>query len=230
MGSAAGAQPARTDSLGAAAAVEQFHAALAAADSARAVAVLADDALIMEGGAIQTKSDYLGGHLAGDMKASQGAKGERTVLKVTVVGHAAYIASRTVTPPTGAQGSTGSELAELMVLSKVSGSWKIRAVHWSSRRRRPGPCGNVECSHHSDCARGERLGRRLGRSLGDNRVPGCAAVKPSARRALASLNARVGSCRLQPDAALPRVRESSRSGQRMPLAPGGAHQLGRDLS
>ena len=134
---AAAAQTPRADSIGAAAAVEQFHAALAAADSARAVALLSDDVLIMEAGAVQTKADYLGGHLAGDMKATQGAKGERVVLKVSIVGDAAYVASRTVTPPTGAAGSTGSELAELMVLSKTAGSWKIRAVHWSSRRRRP---------------------------------------------------------------------------------------------
>jgi len=135
--SAVGAQSALSDSAGAVSAVEGFHAALAGADSVRAVTVLADDILIIEAGAIQTKADYLGGHLAGDMKASQGAKGERTVLKVSIVGDAAYIVSKTVTPPTGAQGSTGSELAELMVLSRASGGWKIRAIHWSSRRRRP---------------------------------------------------------------------------------------------
>ena len=134
---AAAAQNPRADSIGAAAAVEQFHAALAVADSARAVSLLSDDVMIMEAGAIQTKADYLGGHLAGDIKASQGAKGERVVLKVSIVGDAAYVASRTVTPPTGTAGSTGSELAELMVLSKSAGMWKIRAVHWSSRRRRP---------------------------------------------------------------------------------------------
>ena len=138
-GSVAAAQGPRADSLAVVSAVDSFHGALAAADSSRAVAVLADDVLIMESGAIQTKSDYLGGHLAADMKAGQGPKGERTVLKVTIVGDAAYIASKTVTPPTGAQGSTGSELAELMVLSKSAGVWKIRAVHWSSRRRRPSP-------------------------------------------------------------------------------------------
>lgn len=133
----AAAQVSRRDSIAAVGVAEQFHAALAAADSGRAVSTLADDVLIIESGAIQTKADYLGGHLAADMKAGQGPKGERTVLKVSLLGDAAYIASRTVTPPTGAQGSTGSELAELMVLSKSSGTWTIRAVHWSSRRRRP---------------------------------------------------------------------------------------------
>jgi ketosteroid isomerase-like protein len=126
----------RADSAAAVATVEQFHSALAGADSARAVGLLADDVLILESGAIQTRAEYLGGHLGADMKASQGAKGERTVLKVTVVGDVAYVVSKTVTPPTGAQGSTGSESAELMIVTKTATGWKIRAVHWSSRRRR----------------------------------------------------------------------------------------------
>ena len=132
----AGAQAPLADSLAAVSAVEQFHAALSAADSSRAVSLLADDVLIIEGGHIQTRSEYLGGHLAGDMKASQGSKGVRTVVKVTIVGGAAFIVSKTVSPPTGVQGSTGSELAELMVLSPTVAGWKIRSVHWSSRRRR----------------------------------------------------------------------------------------------
>lgn len=126
----------RSDSAAAVGAVEQFHAALAAADSARAVGLLSDDVLILESGAVQTRAEYLSGHLGADMKASQGPKGERTALKVTVVGDAAYVVSKTITPPTGAQGSTGSESAELMLVSKTATGWKIRAVHWSSRRRR----------------------------------------------------------------------------------------------
>lgn len=136
MGGAARVHSQGSDSAEAVAAVEQFHAALAAADSARAVGLLSDDVLILESGAVQTRAEYLGGHLGADMKASQGPKGERTVVKVTVIGNAAYVISKTVTPPTGAQGSTGSESAELMLVSKTATSWKIRAVHWSSRRRR----------------------------------------------------------------------------------------------
>ena len=135
-GNAVGAQTPRADSVAAVSAVEQFHAAIGAADSVRAVSFLADDVLIMESGAIQTRSDYLGGHLRADMKGGQGSKGERTVMKVSIVGHAAYVVAKTVTPPSGAQGSAGSELAELMVLSKTTTGWRIRAVHWSSRRRR----------------------------------------------------------------------------------------------
>ena len=134
---AAGAQPGRAaDSAAALAIVDQYEAALSAGDSAKAVSLLADDLLVMEAGTIETRAEYLAHHIGADMKASTGAKGERSVIKVNVVGDAAYIVTKTVRPGTGAPGSTGSELAELMVLSKTSVGWKIRAIHWSSRRRR----------------------------------------------------------------------------------------------
>lgn len=125
-----------TDSAAAHAVVDQYEAALTAGDSAKAVSLLADDLMVMEAGTIETRADYLAHHLGADIKASAGAKGNRTVLKVSLVGDAAYVITKTVRPGTGAQGSTGSELAELMVLSKTAGGWKIRAIHWSSRRRR----------------------------------------------------------------------------------------------
>ena len=129
-------QGSRSDSVAAVAAVAQFHAALAAADSVRAVSMLADDVMIIESGAIQTRSDYLGHHLGADMKASAGSKAERSVVRVSVTGNTAIIVSKSVSPPTGAEGNTGSEMAELMVLSNSASGWQIRAVHWSSRRRR----------------------------------------------------------------------------------------------
>ena len=129
-------QGSRSDSVAAVAAVAQFHAALAAADSVRAVSMLADDVMILESGAIQTRSDYLGHHLGADMKGSAGSKAERSVVRVSLAGNTAIVVSRSISPPTGAEGNTGSEMAELMVLSKTATGWQIRAVHWSSRRRK----------------------------------------------------------------------------------------------
>ncbi len=130
------AQGSAADSAGAVAAVAQFHAALSAADSSRAVAVLADDAMILESGAIQTRAEYLSHHLGADMKGSAGSKAERSVVSVSMAGTTAIIVSKTIRPATGAEGSTASEMAELMVVSKTSRGWQIRAVHWSSRRVR----------------------------------------------------------------------------------------------
>ncbi len=133
---AASAQASRTDSAGAVAAVAQFHAALKDADSVRAVSLLAEDVMILESGAIQTRSDYLGHHLGADMKGSAGSKAERSVVRVSLAVGSAIVVSRSITPPTGAEGNTGSEMAELMVLSKTANGWQIRAVHWSSRKRK----------------------------------------------------------------------------------------------
>lgn len=130
------AQGARADSNAVVTAVEQFHAALTAGDSARAVAMLSNDVLVLESGAIQTRADYLSHHLGADMKASKVSTATRSVVQVRMMGDAAYVVTKTITPPTAAEGSTGSELAELMVLSRTGAGWTIRAVHWSSRRRR----------------------------------------------------------------------------------------------
>ncbi|WP_053333735.1 DUF4440 domain-containing protein [Gemmatimonas phototrophica] len=125
-----------SDSAAAAATVERFHQALSAHDSVTAVSLLAYDALILESGVIESRADYVGHHLAADMKAGQGAKRTKTVLRVTVIGEVAYVVTKTATPATNADGSNGSDMAELMLLSKSGTGWTIRAVHWSSRRRR----------------------------------------------------------------------------------------------
>lgn len=131
-------QSTRADSVAALAAIDAFHAALRAGDSTRVVSLIASDAVIIEAGTIETRAEYLSGHLGADIKASRGTPGERSIVAVTVVGNAAFVTARTVTSTTGAQGTTSiSELAELMVVAKTDGLWKIRAVHWSSRRRRP---------------------------------------------------------------------------------------------
>jgi ketosteroid isomerase-like protein len=130
------AQASRSDSASAVATVTRFHDALSARDSVTAVSLLASDAMILESGVIESRADYVGHHLAADMKAGQGAKRTRAVVRVTLLGDAAYVVTKTTTPATNADGSNGSEMAELMVLSKAGSGWTIRAVHWSSRRRR----------------------------------------------------------------------------------------------
>ena len=130
------AQTTRADSAGAVAAVQRFHDALAAGESAGAATLLSADVMIVESGNMQSRLDYPGGHFGVDLKASKNSKGVRTMVKASVVGDVAHVVSHTVTPPTGANGSTDSEMAELMVPSKSSSAWMLRAVPSSSRRRR----------------------------------------------------------------------------------------------
>lgn len=129
------AQNAKADSAAVVAAVSGFHNALTEGDSVKAISFLASDVMVLESGVAQTRADYLGHHLGADMKASKNSTGERTVSQVTVVGTAAYLVATTFTPGTTAN-PQGSDMVELMVLSKSAAGWQIRAVHWSSRRRR----------------------------------------------------------------------------------------------
>lgn len=132
----ASSQSTKQDSAAAVAAIDAFHAALRAGDSARVMGLLADGALIIEAGTIETRAEYAAGHLRADIKASQGTPGERTVVSATVVGDVAFVTARTVATTVGAQSTSISESVELMVVSRTGGVWKIRAIHWSSRRRR----------------------------------------------------------------------------------------------
>ncbi len=128
-------QPSRTDSAAVVAAVSGFHGALADGDSVKATSYLANDVVVLESGVAQSRADYLGHHLGADMKASKSASGKRTITQVTVVGTAAYLVATTFTPGNTAN-PQGSDMVELMVLSQSASGWQIRAVHWSSRRRR----------------------------------------------------------------------------------------------
>lgn len=128
-------QSSRMDSAAVVAAVSGFHRALVDGDSVKATSYLASDVVVLESGVAQSRADYLGHHLGADMKASKSATGTRTVTQVTVVGTAAYLVATTFTPGNSTN-PQGSDMVELMVLSQSSAGWQIRAVHWSSRRRR----------------------------------------------------------------------------------------------
>src|SRR5690242_11715749 len=65
-----------TDVVGVAA---RFHAALAAGDSAAALALLASDVTILEAGATETLADYRAHHLSADIEFAKALPSQRTV-------------------------------------------------------------------------------------------------------------------------------------------------------
>jgi len=131
------AQPA--DDAGVLAAVTGFHAAIAAGDAANASALLADDAVFLEVGGVETRAEYVQGHLPGDIAFEKGVSVTRGPIRVTVLGDVAWAHSTSEMKGTF-QGRTIDSLgAELMVLSRGTAGWQIRAVHWSGRARRPAP-------------------------------------------------------------------------------------------
>ena len=135
---AAQSRPA-ADSTAVAGVIEKFHASLAAGDSSAALALLADDVAILETGGVETKTAYRTGHINGDMAYAKAVPSKRTVVSVSVRGDVAWVTSTSVTEGTYRDRPVNSQGAELMVLARDAGSWKIKAIHWSSRARRPAP-------------------------------------------------------------------------------------------
>ncbi len=123
------------DSAAVAEAVDRFHKALATADTATVEALLHARATVLETGGVETRAEYIGGHMRGDMAFAQAVPRERSDIRVTVMGNTAWAVSTSVTTGRYRDRDIDSQGAELMVLVKEGGQWKIAAVHWSSRAR-----------------------------------------------------------------------------------------------
>lgn len=121
-----------------AAVIEGFHAALAAGDSTRALSYLAEDVTILESGGVEDKTHYRTGHLAADMRFAQAVPRRRGDMHVEVLGDVAWAYSTSVTEGRMGDREINSQGAELVVLAREGGAWRIEAIHWSSRQRRSG--------------------------------------------------------------------------------------------
>ena len=116
--------------------VDAFHAALSAGDSVAALGYLADDVTILESGGVEDKEHYRSGHLAGDMRFAEAVPAARGEMNVTLIGDVAWAHSTSVRQGRMGDREINSQGAELVVLAREDGNWKIRAIHWSSRQRR----------------------------------------------------------------------------------------------
>ena len=140
----AGAQPvtkasasasAASDSTDAVAVVTRFHRALAQGDSVAALALLAPDATILEGGAVETVADYRAHHLPADIEYARAVPGTRASVRVQVRGDVAWTVGSSEVKGEFRGRPVNSVGAELMVLTRMPHGWRISAIHWSSRRR-----------------------------------------------------------------------------------------------
>lgn len=125
------------DSLAVVQAVDAYHAALAAGDSAAVAGLLTSDAVILEAGGVETRTQYLGGHLRGDIAFAAAVPRERGPIAVYLRGDVAWATSTSVTSGEYRGRAVNSVSAELMVLVRTTAGWRIAAIHWSSRSRPP---------------------------------------------------------------------------------------------
>lgn len=134
------AQASAKDSTAVVSTVEAFHAALAHGDSAAALALLDPRAQIVEAGGVENLAHYREHHLPGDIGYARATKTVRTIVQVDVRGDAAWIVSTSATTGESGGRAINSQGAELAVLARSGGAWRIAAFHWSSRARRaPAP-------------------------------------------------------------------------------------------
>jgi len=124
--------PVAEDSTAVAMAVERYHRALGAGDSVAALSLLADDAVILESGDIETREEYRAHHLGADMAFARAVRGTREPVRVVVRSNVAWALSSSTARGTFRGRSIDSQGAELMVLIRDRGGWKIHAIHWSS--------------------------------------------------------------------------------------------------
>ena len=127
----------QSDSSAVAAAVSEYHLALERGDSAKAVSLLASDAVVLESGGVESRAEYRSHHLSSDVDFARAVQSVRSALRVTLNGTTAWTYGTSTTQGNFNGRAINSVGAESMILSKDSKGWKIRQIHWSSRTRRP---------------------------------------------------------------------------------------------
>lgn len=114
--------------------VEAFHAALARADTAAALALLAEDVLIFEeGGGEASRAEYAAHHLAADAAYAKATRGTITRRTVKVAGDLGWVASEGRTTGQYKGKPVDRLTAETMVLKRAGDGWQVVHIHWSSR-------------------------------------------------------------------------------------------------
>ena len=116
------------------AAVNGFHEALRRGDGAAVMKLLTPDAVILEAGGIETRTEYEGHHLGEDMEFAKAVPSTRSDHRVQIDGNTAWVTSRSTTEGSFNGKPVNSVGAELVVLTKSDQGWQIRAIHWSSRK------------------------------------------------------------------------------------------------
>ena len=131
------AQTATDNSAPVAAVVEEFHRAIGTGDQAVMTRLMAEDAMMMEAGGVETKAQYLKDHLPADAEFEKSVTTKRSPVRVVVVGDAAWATSTSEFVGTFQGRAVDSIGTELIVLSRMPDGWRIRSIAWTGRARRP---------------------------------------------------------------------------------------------
>jgi ketosteroid isomerase-like protein len=115
--------------------VRDFHAALIAGDSVRALSLLAPDVMIFESGGVESSRDeYMQHHLGSDMLFAGSVAREVIEQWTDESGDVAWVLSTSTTKGTFRDREIDSRGVETMLLRRTADGWRIVHIHWSSRR------------------------------------------------------------------------------------------------
>ncbi len=113
---------------------EEFHQALGAGKAERVIELLQPDALIAEGGHVQTRDEYQSEHLAADIAFARAVPGKELSALVRQEGDVAWVTSTFKVSGRYKDKAINELAAETMVLTKTAEGWRVRAIHWSSQK------------------------------------------------------------------------------------------------
>lgn len=118
---------------------DRFHRALAAGDRAAVEALLLPDAVVLEGGKSESRTEYFGHHFGSDAAFLAAVEREPRMRETEVAGDVAWVASMSRLHGTYDGRDLDLDSAELLVLRRDASApdgWRVAAVHWSSRSRK----------------------------------------------------------------------------------------------
>ena len=114
--------------------VESFYGAIKKGDATAAMSVIAPDAVFLESGRLETRAEYEANHLPADIEFETQVSGKRGPMRVTFEGNTAWVIALTEYDGSFQGNPVSFVSAQLVVLVRDSGIWRIRTIHWSSRR------------------------------------------------------------------------------------------------
>src|SRR5688572_26570743 len=115
--------------------LESFYGAMKTADTAKAMALIADEAMFVEGGRLETRDEYEKNHLPADISFEKQVTGKRGPWRITFKDDTAWAIATTDYDGIFDGAPVSFTSAQLAVLTREDAGWRIRSIHWSSRRR-----------------------------------------------------------------------------------------------
>lgn len=118
--------------------LETFYGAMREGDNAKAMSMIAQDAEFVESGRRETRQQYEENHLPNDIKFEKQVHGKRGPMRIRINGDVAWVIAETEFMGKFEEDGIVSDVdfvsSQLAVLSREPEGWRIRSIHWSSRR------------------------------------------------------------------------------------------------